>query len=88
MRTFLPVPAGSTTEPRTVWSDFFASTPRLTATSTDSSNLATAVSLTSLSASSTEYALLRSTFARTVFMRFESFGSFCSAAMITSPLRP
>jgi hypothetical protein len=36
--------------------DFFASTPRLTATSTDSSNLATAVSLTSFSASSIEYA--------------------------------
>ena len=52
-RTFLPVPDGSTTEPRTVWSDFFASMPRLTATSTDSSNLATAVSLTSFSASST-----------------------------------
>ncbi len=52
-RTFLPVPAGSTTEPRTVWSDFFASTPRFTATSTDSSNFATAVSFTSASASST-----------------------------------
>ena len=53
MRTVLPVPDGITTEPRTVWSDFFASMPRLTATSTDSSNFAVAVSLTSLIASST-----------------------------------
>ena len=51
-RTFFPVPAGSTTEPRTVWSDFFASMPRFTATSTDSSNFAVAVSLTSFIASS------------------------------------
>src|SRR5438034_11162165 len=29
IRIFLPVPAGSTTDPRTVWSDFFASMPRL-----------------------------------------------------------
>ena len=50
-RTFLPVPAGSTTEPRTVWSDFLVSMPRLTATSTDSSNFAVAVSLTSFMAS-------------------------------------
>jgi len=41
----------STTEPRTTWSDFLASTPRLTATSIDSSNLAVATSLTSASAS-------------------------------------
>ena len=45
------VPAGSTTEPRTVWSPFLASMPRLTATSIASSNLAVAVSFTSLSAS-------------------------------------
>ena len=50
-RTFLPVPAGSTTEPRTVWSPFFASMPRFTATSIASSNLAVAVSFTSLRAS-------------------------------------
>ncbi len=50
-RTVLPVPAGRTTEPRTSWSDFLASTPRLTAMSTDSSNLAVADSLTSARAS-------------------------------------
>jgi len=64
-RTFLPVPEGSTTEPRTVWSDFLASMPRLMETSTDSSNLAVALSFTSLSASATGYALLRSTLAAT-----------------------
>jgi hypothetical protein len=51
-RTVLPVPFGSTVEPRTCWSDFEASMPRLTATSTASSNLAVASSLTSASASS------------------------------------
>ena len=56
-RTVLPVPAGSTVEPRTGWSDFFASMPRLTATSTDSSNFALANSLTSFSASSIGYCL-------------------------------
>ncbi len=49
-RTVLPVPRGSTTLPRTTWSDFFASMPRFTATSTDSSNLAVAVFFTSSSA--------------------------------------
>jgi len=49
----VPVPAGRTTDPRTVWSDFFASMPRLTATSTASSNLAVAVSLTRFIASIT-----------------------------------
>ena len=43
--------AGSTTEPRTDWSDFLASMPSTTAMSTDSSNLAVAVSLTICSAS-------------------------------------
>ena len=56
-RTFLPLPFGSTVEPRTDWSDFDASMPRLIATSTDSTNFAFASSLTSLSASSTGYAL-------------------------------
>jgi hypothetical protein len=50
-RTVLPVPAGSTTEPRTVWSDFLASMPRLTATSTDSSNFAVAACFSSFIAS-------------------------------------
>ena len=56
-RTDLPVPAGSTVEPRTTWSDFLASMPRRTATSTDSTNLALALSLTSFRASSMAYCL-------------------------------
>ena len=51
-RTDLPVPAGSTVEPRTCWSDFLASTPRRTATSTASTNFALRRSLTIFSASS------------------------------------
>ena len=51
-RTDLPVPAGSTVEPRTCWSDFLASTPRRTATSTDSTNLVLAFDWISFSASS------------------------------------
>ena len=51
-RTVLPVPAGSTVEPRTCWSDFLASTPRRTATSTDSTNLALVAVLMILIASS------------------------------------
>ena len=51
-RTFLPVPRGITAVPRTFWSDFFESMPRLTATSTDSSNLALAVFFRITSASS------------------------------------
>ena len=46
-----------------------------------------AVSLTSFSASSTEYVLLRSTLLRTASTRLGSFFVFCSA-MITSLLRP
>src|SRR5687767_10314484 len=34
----LPVPLGSTTEPRTIWSAYFGFTPRRTATSTVSSH--------------------------------------------------
>ena len=44
-RTVLPVPAGSTTVPRTTWSAWRGSTPRRTATSTVSSNLANADAL-------------------------------------------
>jgi hypothetical protein len=51
-RTVLPVPCGITVEPRTCWSDLVASTPRFTATSTDSLNFAVASSLTSFNASS------------------------------------
>src|SRR5574340_309828 len=70
-RTVLPVPRGSTTEPRTSWSDLRASMPRLTATSMDSSNLAVAVCLTRLSASVSGYTLLRSTLALIALVRLE-----------------
>ena len=52
-RTVLPVPRGMTAVPRTVWSDFLASMPRLMDTSTDSSNLALAVLLIRVNTSST-----------------------------------
>ncbi len=39
-RTLLPEPCGRTVEPRTFWSDFLASMPRLIDRSTDSLNLA------------------------------------------------
>ena len=50
-RTDLPVPWGSAMEPRTFWSALRVSTPRRTATSTVSSNLAGASSLASSMAS-------------------------------------
>ena len=68
-RTDLPVPAGSTVEPRTCWSDFLASTPRRTATSTDSTNLALTAVLTIFRASSMAYALPGVTAARMAFCR-------------------
>jgi hypothetical protein len=46
-RTSLPVPLGSDTTPRTIWSAWRGSTPRFIATSTVSSNLAVALALTS-----------------------------------------
>src|SRR5690348_4552420 len=72
-RTDLPVPCGSTSEPRTTWSDFLASTPRFTATSIDSLNFAVAFCLTSLIASSTGYGLLRSTAFFNACRRLEIF---------------
>src|SRR5688500_7369071 len=68
-RTDLPVPAGSTVEPRTCWSDFLASTPRRTATSTASTNLVLLLSLTIFKASSMEYALPGVTAAKIAFCR-------------------
>ena len=50
-RTFLPVPLGSTTAPRTCWSAWRLSTPRRTWTSTVSSNLALPVLVQSSMAS-------------------------------------
>src|SRR5665811_841036 len=70
-RTVLPVPLGSTTDPRTNWSDFLASIPRLIATSMDSSNLATAFSLTRFSASLKGYSLFRSILAAIALYRLD-----------------
>src|SRR5438477_91533 len=57
----LPVPWGRATAARSIWSACLGSTPRRTAMSTLSSNLATLVSGMILQASSREYRLLRST---------------------------
>ena len=50
-RTVAPVPCGSTTAPRTIWSACFGSTPRLMATSTVWSNFVARVSTVFLSSS-------------------------------------
>src|SRR5213076_316780 len=56
-RTFLPVPLGRLTVPRTTWSACLGSTPSRTATSTDSSNLAYAAAFTRSTASRGGYSL-------------------------------
>eukprot|EP00042_Codosiga_hollandica_P026766 m.128535 g.128535 ORF g.128535 m.128535 type:complete len:276 (-) comp52295_c0_seq7:6339-7166(-) len=66
-RLVLPVPLGSTTAPRTTWSDFLASMPSCTATSMDSSNLAEARPLTSSRASVSGYSLVDSTLPASAF---------------------
>ena len=53
-RTSFPVPDGKATVPRTIWSALRGSTPRRTATSTDSSNFAEDMFLTIPSASDGE----------------------------------
>ena len=60
-RTFLPVPFGSTTAPRTCWSAWRESTPKRTWISTVSSNFAVAVFTVRASASSVSYSLVLST---------------------------
>src|SRR5918995_438552 len=55
-RTALPVPCGRSAVPRTIWSAWRGSTPRLSATSMLSSNFAVAPLLTSVIASSSGYA--------------------------------
>src|SRR5690606_14947705 len=72
-RTLLPVPFGSTVAPRTTWSDLRGSTPRFTATSTDSLNLTLDSSLMSESASSMEYTLPGRTFSWMARIRLVSF---------------
>ena len=56
-RTVLPVPLGRVTTPRTIWSAWRGSTLRLIATSMVSSNLAVALALTIVSASSSAYSV-------------------------------
>ena len=51
-RALLPVPLGSDTVPRIIWSALRGSTPRRNAASTDSSKLRVAIAFTSSSASS------------------------------------
>src|SRR5687767_201255 len=69
----LPVPAGSETMPRTIWSAWRGSTPRLSATSTVSSNFEVAFALTMPSASSTPYSFSRSTAPACAFCFLVSF---------------
>src|SRR5690606_36052423 len=71
-RLVLPVPLGSTTAPRTTWSDLRASTPSCTATSIDSSNLAVAQSFTSDKALSSVYSLVLSILPSNCFCRLLS----------------
>src|SRR3984885_13705726 len=63
-RTVRPVPDGSESVPRTIWSALRGSTPRRTASSTVSSNLALATDLTRSTASATPCIDSRSTLAR------------------------
>ncbi len=56
-RTVLPMPWGSTTAPRTIWSACLGSTPRRNDRSTDSSNLAPGIAFKTPIASSSEYGL-------------------------------
>src|SRR3989441_6231688 len=62
-RTLLPVPWGSTTAPRTIWSACLGSTPRRKERSTDSSNFVPGMDLRSAIASSTVYSRSGSIFA-------------------------
>src|SRR5690606_7865934 len=68
-----PVPCGKTTAPRTIWSAWRGLTPRRTAMSTVSSNLALARLFTLWHASSRLTFRLRSTCSRRLRMRFELF---------------
>src|SRR5690554_4306982 len=72
-RTLLPVPCGSTVEPRTCWSDLRASTPSRTATSTASTNFDLPRSWTIFRAWSIGYALPGCTASRLAFCRLVCF---------------
>src|SRR6476619_2824385 len=75
-RTSLPVPLGSETTPRTIWSAWRGSTPRLSATSIDSSNFEVASVLARLIASSTPYSFSRSTWSAWLFCFCGSLAMF------------
>src|SRR5947209_7989991 len=79
-RCVRPVPAGRTAEPRTCWSACFGSRPVRMCSSTDSSNLAYAVSLTSFRPSSGAYSLSGSTFSAAARYFFPCFAIFLRAA--------
>src|SRR5580765_1720050 len=62
-RTVLPMPGGSTTAPRTIWSACLGSTPSRKDRSTDSANFAPGIALRTPIASSSECCLSGATFA-------------------------
>src|SRR5689334_9531190 len=79
-RLVLPVPAGITTEPRTIWSAYFGLTPSRTETSTVSSHLSEILVLVRTAhASLTEY-FLRGSYAAIALRYFlPAMGSSCGA---------
>ncbi len=78
-RSVRPEPLGSETTPRTIWSAWRGSTPRLIDSSMVSSNFAVARDLTSFTASSTVYCLAISTPSDAFLKRFEMW------AMVLTP---
>mmetsp|Transcript_28426 Transcript_28426/g.53154 ORF Transcript_28426/g.53154 Transcript_28426/m.53154 type:complete len:218 (-) Transcript_28426:1749-2402(-) len=81
-RTSLPVPLGRPTTPRTIWSAWRGSTPRFTAISTVSSNLAFALPLTKATASSTVRLLLPAKASRVAFVRLPIFAIYFTSMPI------
>src|SRR6478672_11790948 len=73
--TVLPVPLGRLTTPRTIWSAWRGSTPRLSATSTVSSNFEVARLFTRVIASSTAYSFSPSTLPSWAFCFLVSFAT-------------
>ena len=85
------VPAGINVEPRTTWSDFFASMPRRTATSIDSTNLVFEVSFRIFKASSIAYDLPGTTLLAIALKRLPCLAmiraSIIAGAATTQPTR-
>src|SRR5690606_3356176 len=71
------MPWGRETTPRTIWSDFFGSTPRRMLRSTEESNLVKVMSFSNAAASSRAYSFSGLYFARAAFLFFVSFAMFC-----------